>query len=561
MKRENRLMTAVMVISFLSFFLFTQEGEEKLPLGSLMLIAAGIVAYNVYNYLKRRSWEDRRFGLLCSGMGVITAVMILLVPGFKSNGGNSGNGVLWEGCVIFALVLAWCIFCIWAEKDVTENVVLLILFGGFLIRIFYVVLTAGDVFQNDSGELSENYEHLGYVYYLYKEGHLPDINPMYAYQFYHPPLYHAVSAVFVKLFAALGYGMSEAREQLQVLSALYGTLTLFYVNKIGIRLRFSARARGIGLGLAAFLPFGIMMGGLLNNDGLMVLLAVMALYYTLVWYEKPEMKTILIMALCIGGSMMAKLSGAVVAPAMAVMMLYKAWTERKQWRVYLKQFICFGVIAFPLGLWYSVLRLVQYGMPIGYILRPSEYVVHNVGRFPKWSRFFDFGHAFDSLSVGWDINTRVDINIPITLVKFAVFGEEDYYQSNPALYVAGTGLFWATLVLAVLVAVACIQWMFRKKNSVMERIFISLAVAAAMYSYVKFNFAYPFVCTMHIRYIMIAVYIGFLVFGAVAEGSCEALRVRKPLLSKAAVTMLSIFTAGYIAGAVTLIVQIDQLFA
>ena len=125
----------------------------------------------------------------------------------------------------------------------------------------------------------------------------------------------------------------------------------------------------------------------------------MALYYTLVWYESPGYKNIVIMALCIGCAMMVKVSGALVAPAMAVLMLHKAWKEKEHWKTWLKQFACFGVISLPLGLWYSVLRYIQYGMPFGYVPYLSEELAQFIGTRPCWSRFFNFENAFRSLSL------------------------------------------------------------------------------------------------------------------------------------------------------------------
>lgn len=560
MKKDNKMMAILALLSILSLFVFSQEGDAKLTVWGFCLLAAVAAGYNGYLILKKKSWPGRRFALLCSGMGLFTAALVMLAGKLKFQTEKHGGLVIWEGVVAFLIVFGWCAFCVWTEKGVTENVVLLILFGGFLIRIFYVVLTQAHIYQNDLGALIPgDYGHMGYVYYLYSQGRLPDVNPMEFYQFYQPPLHYAVCALLLKVFQVFGCDLSEAQELLQVPAALWGTLTLFFINKIGVRLRIPPLGRGIALGVASFLPLSILLGGALNNDGLMTLLVVMALYYTLVWYEYPGTGKIAVMAVCIGCAMMTKLSGVLAAPAMAALMLQKAWKDRIRWKVYLKQFLCFGVIAFPLGLWYSLLRFWQFGMPLGFVPRLAEDAEQFIGMHMTWDRLFDFKNAFQSLSLGWVNTERADYNIPVSMVKYAVFGEGDFYRINPVLTAVGTGLFWIVLVLGILTGAALVIWFFQKRNTVMEKVFLGLVIAVSLYSYFRFCLDYPFVCTMNIRYIIGTVYLAFLVLGAVAAQAVDRVRQKSPATSRAICTVLVGGVGIYIAGAVTMIVQLDQL--
>lgn len=595
MKKDNCMMTAIGVISVLSVFLFSHDGADKLPVGRFVLLLVLTAAVNGYFFIRKKSLEDRRLVLLCSCMGIFTAVLIVLAGKLKFHTEEYPELVLWEGVAVFLTVLVWCFVCLRAEGGATENVVLLVLFGGFLLRIFYVVLTQSHIYQNDLGNLApDDYGHMGYVYYIYSKGRIPDLDPTDYYQYYQPPLYHAVSAVFLKIFGLFGFGLQESQELLQIPSAVYGTLTLFFVNKIGVRLRFPAPGRAVGLGIAAFVPFGVMAGGALNNDGLMLLLMVMALYFTLVWYENPGYKEIVLMAVCIGCSMMAKLSGALAAPAMAVLMLWKAWKERNRAGFYVRQFLCFGIISFPLGLWYSILRYVQFGMPFGFISALPTDADQFVGMHMGWERFLDFDGAFQSLSLNWGGGERADFNIPVSMVKYAVFGEGNFYKLTPVLYVAGNGLFWTTMVLGVLAVIFFVVMMFQKRNTLPEKVFVTAVVAVSMFSYVKFNLLYPFVCTMNLRYILAALYMSLMTAGAawaeameraerrgtgglrtdgiraerrgtgglrtdgVRAGSRGTGRIREGRL-KAAGIFTAVVVGAYMAGAVTLILQLDQL--
>ena len=129
--------------------------------------------------------------------------------------------------------------------------------GAFLMRIFYAVMVQSHIYQNDLGVLSpDNTGHLGYIYVLYSTGHLPGKNPMTHHQYYQAPLFHMISAVLTRLFAALGYVLDEIPELLQMISVLYGTLTLFFVNKIGKKIDIPVRSRAVVMGIAAFCPGG-----------------------------------------------------------------------------------------------------------------------------------------------------------------------------------------------------------------------------------------------------------------------------------------------------------------
>lgn len=559
-KKDLKMITAAALISIACIFLFSQDAEQKLPFGNMCVAAAAIAVYAVFLWVKKESWQERRQGLLCCGMALFTVGLIRCASWFKVHSGDCGNGMLWEGTIIFGVVFLWAFLCIWLEKGFTEELVYLILFGAFLMRIFYAVMVQSHIYQNDIEFLGpKSVGHLGYVYVFYATGRLPQVNPMEYYQYYQPPLFYMVSAVFVKLFAALGYSIDEIPELLQIVSVMYGTLTLFYVNKVGIKLKVPVWSRAAVMGIAAFMPWGIIQGGALNNDGLMILLAVMALYYTLVWYENPTYRTILIMAVCIGCSMMTKLSGALAAPAMAFLMLYKAWRERKQWISYLKQFLCFGAAAFPLGLWYPLRQFVRYGMPLGYVPRIPETDGQFIGMYSKWQRFFDFENAFEWLSLRWDNTAAIDYNIPVSLVKFAAFGEGNFYYINQVLKVTGTLLFWMILIFMILTALSCLLWILIGEQKVPEKVFVMLVIAVGLYSYVKFNLAYPHVCTMHIRYIMLPVYFALLVPGALSGDMDRRFLRQRKRAGNIVRAVAAAVTGVYIVAAVTMIVELVQI--
>lgn len=163
------------------------------------------------------------------------------------------------------------------------------------------------------------------------------------------------------------------------------------------------------------------------------------------------------------------------------------------------------------------------------------------------------------MALQWDNHNWIDHNIPISMIKCAVFGEGYYYNSNSALCWAATVMFWATLALAVLVAAGYILWLFQKRQSAVEKVFLSVALAVSVFSYTKFCLAYPYVCTMNIRYIIVALYLAFLIFGGAVGTLIEGIGRKSALAAKGMKAGAVALAGGYVAGAVALIVQAGQV--
>lgn len=523
MKRDNKLIVAAVVLPFLVGVFFDQTAAFKLNSMHFFVLTALIVTYNVVLFIQRADWERRKFVFQCSCMvfftiGSIQGVCLIRNTEDFSDGLRTVLGIGLAALLIVALRVLLKV-----EKGVTENVNMLVIFAAFMLRIFYAVLTYALLYQNDITVFHPDCTgHLGYVYYMYRDGHLPDVDPTTQFEFYQPPLHYAISAVFLRILEFMRLFPAEregVEEILQVLPMIYSMITIVFIDKIGRQMKLSMEGRLISVCLAGFLPYSVMTGAALNNDPLALLLMVMSIYFTFKWYDAPNMKGILIMALCIGGAMMSKFSSALIAPAMAVMMLHRAWKDRKQWMAYLKQFMGFGLIAFPLGLWHSLYCFIRYRMPIGYAAPLGEDSRQYIGGYSKWERFFDFDRTFEYLGVRMDyVEYFADYNIPVTLVKFATFGESQYYRDSWLTHILGTGMFWVNAALFVLMVAAFVVWCFHRDGRAVQKAFIGVGAAVSLILYVRFCLKYTHVCTMNIRYIMCAVYLGCITIAVAASG-------------------------------------------
>ncbi len=561
MKRENRMLAAACMLPVLVGIFFEQDESYKISIPRFLLLAMVILAYNVLLFVKKAEWERRKTVMICSVMSLFATALIQGVCMLRQTEATSDSLINGLGILLALIVLGAFFLQVKQEKGITENVITVVIFASFLVRIFYVVLTQAHLFQNDLASFSdEGYGHLGYIYYLFQDGRLPDINPMEYYELYQPPLHYAVSALFFKLCQLLGCPEGIWEELLQLLTLGYSMLIVAFVDKIAIRMKLSLTGRLAVVCFAGFLPYGIMISGSLNNDLLMILCMVMVIYFTLKWYEEPTFKNILIMAVCIGCSMMSKVSGALIAPAMAVLMLYRAWQDRGQWKTYLKQYISFGLVAFPLGMWHPVYNWLKWGMPFGYVPAMGPESGQFIGQYDKWSRFFDFNQAFDQLTVQGDrFHGFTDYNLPVTVIKFAVFGESNYYKASPLTQFTGTVIFWATLALFCLMAVSLLAWCFCRDRRMVYKMFTATGIVVSLCYFVRFCWQYPYVCTMNIRYIMGAFYLGCLTVGAAVTNLRDKLAARTMRAGRVCTMIVTTVSAMYAAAVLVLMAGMEIL--
>lgn len=515
MKREDSILLVAPVAGLIVNFLLLQDAAYRIPFKSLVLMLVAAFAIGVYAEVKKVSRDTKILLIKSGGLILATLGLIQIMCIFRQDFFGNTRVLLKWTCIL-AMVLGYIILMFaYTNKEITEDTVFLIILAGICIRVIYVVLMQVHLYQNDAGTLARNYGgHLGYIYHFYSKGTLPTTDPRFFDEFYHPPLHHMLAAAWLKVNNLVGKRAGGIDELLQSLTLFYSVCTLGFLNKIGIKLKMSCRGRCIAMGFASFLPFGIMMAGAINNDGLMLLFDIMAIYFTLKWFEEPVMKNILLMALTIGCAMMSKLSGGLIAPAVAIVMLMKLWQERHHIKTYLVQFLCFALVVFPLGLWSPIKNLIQYGVPITYIPRLREDAAQYIGHYGVVQRLFGTDGQFIHLYVGFDnLKSDISYNIPISIIKYLTFGEGTYYLQNNVAERLGTWVFYFTMALFVVAIVGTVIWLCKREAEVHARILILFSVLVILLSHLKFCFDYPHVRSMHVRYIMLPVLLCFLGMG------------------------------------------------
>lgn len=459
-----------------------------------------------------------------------------------------------ESLVNFGLILGggMGIAAIIGGTDKVGGIVFTMFAIGFVMRLGYVVSITLPYNQHDVFPLSSPApRHNSYIWHIFENWSLPekDVYNAGLSQYYHPPLHHILSAVWMKLQTLIGIDKYAAYENVQYFTLFCSSAMMVVANKVLKEFKLKDYVRIVVFAIIAFHPTFYIFAGSVNNDCLCTLLLFGAVLYTVRWYKDQSYKNTLMLALTIGGAMMSKLSGAMVAVGTAYVILAVAFNfktgfvnnVKRLW----KKAIAFVAVCFPLGLWWPIRCYLKFGMPLSYV--PSMTTEGNpqyVGGYTLWQRLTGSGalklsNPYPNIGyTGFEGEAGVqayDYGIGPYTVKSALFGEYFNAQSvsgeqNIYAYIM---VFASLVIIAIgLCGMFSALWAsFRRdrEGALLENSFIcqSLSVpvrflciyyAALVGSYVLFCFRYAFTCTMDFRYIVPSVLIGGVFAGMFVNG-------------------------------------------
>lgn len=460
------------------------------PFFYVLCAALGIAAC-AWLLLKRQPWQ------LC--IGVCAAVGALCVGAGLFNG--SGQFVYFIYALI-ALCAAAAVYLALKKRLSTPKAIFLILCAAFLLRAAYIVSTAYYIRQHDSYGHTD-WGHLGYIWYFFEHDFaLPDFDPRTVWQFYHPPLHHFLEALWLKVQSLLGISAYTLFENLQIPTLFYSCCSTVTAYKVFRQLKLKGLPLLIPTAVIALHPTFSLFSGYINNDPLCTLFIFLAVLMTLRWYDEPNMRNILKLAVFIGLGMMTKLSAALIAPAVALVLLWRFAADKRSRRALLGQFAAFGAVCAPLGLWHPLYCLVRFGVPLGFV--PSAGVTSNEipsSVYPFVNRIFIT--SLDPIRFPFfNTDPKYNYNIPATLLRSSLFSEFQFSET-----VFGLKLYHLLAVLNCLCAltalVIMLRVLFSKKYDISpcQKLFFACAYAVLMVSYTSFAFKYPSICSMNFRYI------------------------------------------------------------
>ena len=460
------------------------------------------------------------------------------------------NIIFIEGVMLSLIIVVTILFKIfYHKKPFNGNEILIyIILLGLIMRIGYMLYTPCTVRSHDFGNFNMNLSgHDAYLLTIIKENHLPLSNEN---QYYHQPFYYIVSSIFsIIINKILGrtadfYLVDAAK----VVSCFASCAVIIIASKICDAVEMKKKYKIVTMCIVSFLPNFYLLAGRVNNDSLVIFFMTCAILYTIYWLKNQSWKNTILLALIYGFGMMTKVSIGVYALFTGVVMINVLTMkfQEKSFKDLLLKFGVFGLISFPLGLWYAIRNHIMFNQSISYVPKLSETSDIYCGNYSFFQRFV-FPSISNLLSSPY-AHPFEDYNYPAYLIKTSVFGEFTFNQQGfiPTL------LLFTNLMLVILSVIAFIYIIFfSNRNDEIRYILTGLWILVYISS-IKFNLSYPFGCTMDFRYIVPTAILGAIFIGAVYEELMEKSFESQSLLStfkefyinttKASVILFSIFS-------------------
>ena len=352
------------------------------------------------------------------------------------------------------LVICTLILIVTFRSALPNTAIFYTVLAGFFLKLAYVIYTPVWCRQHDVVDFGAGEGHAAYMEYILSHKALPDFDPRTVWAFFQPPLHHMICAAWMWINIRLGIVEDHMHKNVQILPLMYMCILVFVVYLICKEINMHKSGTLVTMLIVSFHPIYILMSGSINNDALSVMLTVVAIYAAIRWYMYPTTGRIVFLAFAIGLAMSAKLSAVLVAPPIAVMMIFKIWHDSDKLKnktkliSYLLELAAFAVIVFPLGLWWTVRNKLLFDMPGNYIPEVGEQVSRS-GIVPT---ILDIRTASPFLYMKSNGFAYDEYNLILATLKSALFGEGDFANISPLLTCIG----WILLIGSAVIFILCI---------------------------------------------------------------------------------------------------------
>ncbi|MCI1721466.1 MAG: hypothetical protein LKM41_01240 [Lachnospiraceae bacterium] len=213
--------------------------------------------------------------------------------------------------------------------------------------------------------------------------------------------------------------------------------------------------------------------------------------------------------------MMTKLNAVIIAPAIAALFLcaifYDKRTKIEELRT---QFIWFFSVCIPLGMFWPIRNLIRFGTPLFYVQSISDEWQQLAGKYTLLDRL-GLPSMQSLLHLHLTTDASLECNVWSQTFKSAIVDEQAINLTYTGTYVLTVALLFMTIILCILMHVMMIRSLIGKRMQFEHKIFLCVAYACVLVSYLRFCFSYPVVCTMNFRYIPV-----ILIFPLVGAGLC-----------------------------------------
>ena len=453
---------------------------------------------------------------------------------------NTPNGMVAKAyvAILFSLLLISYIILRINRKTNLEVDLFYIVLASLLIKLVYMLYTNGHTRQYDTWSSNHN-GHYDYALYIYDHFSLPNhtFTEANIYQFYHPPLYYYVAAIWMKIYSAIGFNKSLVTDtdalfcSTQILITFFTYLISYYAVKT---LRLVCKTKAglyIGAVFVCFYPRLFQFSGQINNDVLACLFVICSVFRLFKYiFDKKSYKNICLSALYLGLAMCTKLSAVIVCLGYAAYFLFllvrsiKKKEGEPSLKTVLIHYGLFLVIVAPIGLWFQLYAHNVYGIPFNFVFRNlnpdlftgtrnyvlarsylnvNSYDMHNEGLIYTnpfvnvLARYVSPFLVSDYAERGVFAYAFGNYNILTYALKSTLFGEFSYWGGEGFGIVAllGAYIMWFTAIALTIINI------IKKRYDVSMIVSLGITLSVIVF-YLYLQISMPYGCSMDARYIV-----------------------------------------------------------
>ena len=446
---------------------------------------------------------------------------------------------------VFILFCISCLSILKLFKICTDKTIKTLTFLIILsVPLSYICYSPFYIRQHDLRAFETNKfgGHFGYIAEIFYNNKLPDVNPKDMWCFYNPPLLYIISAIVLKITTTISTSAEINFETLQIMSYIYYLIFIIYTYKIFEKINIKDLLLP-SISFIALSPALIIMSGSLNNDMLSLALSVMAIYYTIIWYESDSLKDLIKIALSISLAMMTKINSALIAIPIAFVFLNKVIKNKKDFIKYVKHFSIFALIALPIGLWFPIKNYIKYDIPFTYVQSVDESNDANISKYSTLDRFFKFDSSHIN-SPNIDMSKEnAEYNLYLSTIKSFIVDEYMEFNEKPILHIALKFMLYLSIFITILYFINIIYILLTiKKNNNNWLYFFLLLGIIQIISYISFCFNFPFTFTMNFRYIVPTLLTFGVILSIAAEKNSYFKSINKLFMIVFSITSIIIFT-------------------
>lgn len=421
-------------------------------------------------------------------------------------------------CAVMSLIAFCALYCIKRGYNKENVIILSLLTLSGIVKADYVIYTPCYVRQHDVIGFGAGFGQAAFIEYFYEKIRLIDFDPRTLWGFFQPPLHHMISGLWLRLMDFICPNFGWACDNVQLLTLVYSLLIPFVSLAIFRKIGLHNKGLMIAMLFVCAHPTFILLSGSINNDILCILLQLLAMYYFICWNSEidkdaerkgilsKELVYIMLSALFLGLSMMTKLSGILIAPAMGIVMLMRL--KNKNLVKIITEYFLFAVISIPIGIWSPVRNLILFGVPLNFTPEVGEPLTGNslLARIIDIRTRTPFTNLIDSGS------TYDEFNFFLGMLKTSLFGEYTF-ADIPFATAAGWVLLLSGVVLSIFILVSAIKMIFNKDVDLYLRVFVSTYSLVTMVFYVNLCFSIPNFSSLDFRYIAHLIVLGGIYLG------------------------------------------------